>query len=141
MLVRSFMLSDYEAVNRLFEETLSEVCYEETIEAFARQISWDSELVLVAVNNENQPIGVMIGTIDRNKGYYYRIAVGLQYRGRGVAKALIRGLDQKFNRRGVSRIMISMDIHNQMLVPIYEALGYVETDFDHSAGRLKIVNG
>lgn len=141
MFVRSFMLSDYEAVNRLFEETLSEACYEETVEAFARQISWDSELVLVAVNNDSQPIGVLIGTIDNNKGYYYRIAVGLQFRGRGVAKALIKGLNKRFMQRKVSRILINMDVHNKMLEPIYEALGYEQNDFDHSANRLKIVNG
>lgn len=142
MHVRSFRLSDYAAVNHLFEETLSAECYEETVEAFARQISWDSELVLVAVNHDHQPVGVLIGTIDNNhKGYYYRIAVGLQSRGKGVAKLLIKGLKQKFMNRKVKKILINMDVHNQMHVPLYEALGYEEHDFHDATNRLRIVNG
>ena len=48
MKIRSFQLSDYRQVAELLEEVLSEECCEETMGAFARQLSWDSELVLVA---------------------------------------------------------------------------------------------
>jgi predicted N-acetyltransferase YhbS len=69
MLVRSFHLSDYVAVTELFKHVLTEDCYEETMEALTRQLSWDSELVLVAIKNE-QIVGVIIGTIDNYNGYY-----------------------------------------------------------------------
>lgn len=140
MLVRSFKLSDYVGVNRLFEEVLSQACYEETMEAFARQLSWDSELVLVAVEGE-EIVGVIIGTIDDNKGYYYRIAVSAGHRGKGIGKSLIQALRQRFVQRKVSKILITVDAHNEVVVPVYESMGYRPNDFDHSAHRLKIVNG
>jgi ribosomal protein S18 acetylase RimI-like enzyme len=138
--VRSFRLSDYIAVTQLFENVLSEACFEETMEALSRQLSWDSELVLVAVENE-EIIGVMIGTIDNNKGYYYRIAVAREHRGKGVAKALIQALRQRFLQRRVSKILITVDAHNEVVLPFYRSLGYRPNDFDHAAHRLKIVSG
>jgi len=78
MQIRSFQLSDYRYVAELLQEVLSKECCEETMDAFARQLSWDSELVLVATV-KGEIAGVLIGTIDQYKGYVYRIAVGKRY--------------------------------------------------------------
>ena len=60
---RSFIsfLSDYSEVTGLLAEVFSEECYRDTMEAFANQLSWDSELVMVAERN-NKVVGVIIGT-------------------------------------------------------------------------------
>jgi ribosomal protein S18 acetylase RimI-like enzyme len=141
MRVRSFKLSDYVAITQLFREVLSEACCEETLEAFARQLSWDSELVLVALNAEERIVGVIIGTIDNNKGYYYRIAVATDHQRKGIGKTLIQALKKRFVQRKVSKIAINVDLHNEVVLPVYESLGYRPNDFEHAAHRLKIVNG
>jgi len=141
MLIRSFKLSDYVAVTQLLMEVLSEACFEETMEAFARQLSWDCELVLVAVDAEDRIVGILIGTIDDNKGYYYRIAVAPDCRRKGIGKSLIQTMKQRFLQRKVSRILINADKHNEMVLPVYESLGYRANDFMRSTHRLKIVNG
>jgi len=140
MLVRSFQLSDYVSVTELFNNVLSEACYEETMEAFARQLSWDSELVLIATEND-QVVGVIIGTIDNHNGYYYRIAVSKQFQRRGIGKALIQSMRQRFLQRKVNRIMVTVDVHNETILPVYESLGYEAADFSRTAHRLSIVNG
>jgi ribosomal protein S18 acetylase RimI-like enzyme len=140
MLVRSFRLSDYISVTELFKHVLTESCYEETMEAFARQLSWDSELVLVAVENE-QLVGAIVGTIDNHNGYYYRIAVGQPYQRRGIGKTLIESMRQRFVQRKVRRIMVTVDVHNEMILPVYESAGYQAADFSRSAHHLSIVNG
>ncbi|WP_240417927.1 GNAT family N-acetyltransferase [Paenibacillus periandrae] len=140
MLVRPFQLSDYVSVTDLFKHVLSEACYDETMEAFARQLSWDSELVLVAAENE-QIVGVIVGTIDNHNGYYYRIAVSTEFQRRGYGKALIESMRQRFVQRKVRKIMITVDVHNEMVIPVYESAGYQDTDFSRSAHRLSIVNG
>jgi ribosomal protein S18 acetylase RimI-like enzyme len=140
MLVRPFQLSDYVSVTDLFKHVLSEACYDETMEAFARQLSWDSELVLVAAENE-QIVGVIVGTIDNHNGYYYRIAVSTEFQRRGYGKALIESMRQRFVQRKVRKIMITVDVHNEMVLPVYESVGYQDTDFSRSAHRLSIVNG
>lgn len=141
MLVRSFQLSDYASITSLLEEVLSVACVEETMDAFAKQLSLDSDLILVAVLNE-EIAGVIIGTIDqKNQGYYYRIAVSSQHQRRGIGKTLIESLKKRFQQRKVSKILITVDIHNEPILPLYEAVGYEATDFSRSYRHLRIVSG
>ena len=94
--VRSFQLADYQPVTELLETVLSEECYEQTMEAFARQLSWDSELVLVAAVGD-EIAGIMIGTIDNGRGYYYRIAVHPKYQRQGIGKTFDRLASSTFH--------------------------------------------
>lgn len=138
--IRSFQLSDYVEVTELLEDVLSEACYEETMKAFARQLSWDSELIMVA-EEDGRVVGIIVGTIDNHNGYYYRIAVSKAYRRRGIGKALIESLRTRFVLRKVRRIMVNVDVHNEVVLPLYESAGYHENDFSHAPHRLKIVAG
>jgi ribosomal protein S18 acetylase RimI-like enzyme len=138
--VRSFQLSDYVSVTQLLSSVLTEECFEETLGAFARQLSWDSELVMVA-EEDGRITGVIVGTIDNQNGYYYRIAVDAEYQRRGIGKSLIEGLRQRFQQRKVKRIMVTVDVHNEMVLPVYEKVGYQATDFSRAPHRLSIVNG
>lgn len=102
MIVRPIRLSDYASVSELLEEVLSEECYTDTIQALSKQLSWDSEVILVAENPKEagqRIAGMIIGTIDDHKGYYYRIAVARDYQGKGVGKQLIKALKKKFIER------------------------------------------
>ena len=140
MNVRTFQLSDYAPVTTLLRDSLSDDCYEETIKAFARQLSWDGGLVYVAEQN-SQIVGVIIGTIDNNDGYYYRIAVHPSHRRRGVGKAMIEALQGRFVQRKVKRILIPVDMHNEPVLPLYEALGYGISNFTKNFNKLSIVSG
>ena len=141
MNVRSFQLADYKPLTELLEEVLTEECYEQTMQAFARQLSWDSDLVIVAVNQTNEIAGMIIGTIDNNKGYYYRIAVSPDHRRKGVGKELVSALRQRFKARNVSKILITADEHNEPVLPLYESMGYAATDFFRAFQKLSIVTG
>lgn len=138
MNLRSFQLADSHSIPKLLQQVLSETCFEETIEAFARQLSWDCELVLVA-EKDDQLVGVIIGTIDNNNGYYYRIAVSEPYQRKGIGKALIEAMKQRFLQRKVNKIMVTVDTHNEIVLPVYESAGYHAGDFSRAAHRLSIV--
>jgi ribosomal protein S18 acetylase RimI-like enzyme len=140
MKVRSFQLSDYVTVTHLLEKVLPESCYDDTMEAFARQLSWDSELVLVA-EKDKSIVGIIIGTIDNNKGYFYRVAVHADHQRQGIGKTLIQTMKQHFVKRNVSKIFVAGDIHNQPFLPVYESAGYKVTDFTRVGQRLRIING
>lgn len=145
MNVRSFCLSDYLPATQLLKASLSDECCEKTLEAFARQLSLDGELVLVAeheeCSGEQTIVGLAIGTIDQNNGYYYRLAVHPGYRYQGVGKALVAGLEQKFQQRRVKNIMIAVDEHSEVVLPWFEALGYGAKDILRSLSKLRIVAG
>jgi len=141
MFVRPFQLSDYASITTLFSEVLSESCCEETMDAFAKQLSLDPELVLVSVVDD-EIAGIIIGTIDqRNQGYYYRIAVAKEHQRRGIGKTLINGLKKKFTQRKVSKILVTVDVHNEPILPVYEAVGYTDHNFSRSYRHLRIVSG
>jgi len=140
MIIRPFRLADHASVDRLLSELLSEECYEETIDALANQLSLDSGLILVA-EKDHQIVGVIIGTVDDNKAYYYRLAVHRDYRRQGIGQALIRSLDTRFRNRNVNKVMIALDRHNMHLRSFYEKLGFQAKDFISGILPLRIVNG
>src|SRR5690554_571300 len=123
MRVRTFRLSDYTGVTQLMSDVLSTSCYDATINALGKQLSWDSELVFVAENSTGI-VGVIIGTIDNNKGYYYRVAVNSEHQRMGIGKAMIQRLKKRFLFRKVKKILVSVDTYNESIIPLYESLGY-----------------
>lgn len=140
MIVRSFQLSDYVAITNLLEEVLSEQVPDHTMSAFARQLSWDSELVLVA-QDEQEIVGVMIGTIDKNKGYYYRVAVHPGHRRKGIAKSLIQTMRERFVKRGVYQILVTLDEYNESVFPVFQSAGCCPEDISRSFQKLSILTG
>ena len=139
MHIRPFRLSDHQAVSHLLSTVLSEECCHETMEALARQLSLDSELVLVAVDDQQRACGVIIGTVDHHYGFYYRLAVDWPYQGKGYGKALITALGERFMKRNVRKIWVAADEHNRPVLPLYESFGYYP--WDKPVQMLKIVNG
>ncbi|GIP19660.1 hypothetical protein J40TS1_53020 [Paenibacillus montaniterrae] len=140
MNVRSIQLADYRSIKELFEEVLSEEACEQTLVAFSRQLGWDSDLVIVAEADE-QIVGVIIGTIDNNKGYYYRIAIAQNYQQQGIDKELVHALKQRFDQKKVSKIYVTADEYNEPIFKLFESLGFATTDFIRSFQKLSIVSG
>jgi ribosomal protein S18 acetylase RimI-like enzyme len=140
MQIRSFQLSDYRFVAELLQEVLSEECCEETMGAFARQLSWDSELVLVA-ESAGSIAGVLIGTIDRQQGYVYRIAVQKDFQRQGVGRALVSNMKNRFSQRKVLKVLIAGDKHNELFRPFYDSLGLRSIDYVRLTQPLSIVAG
>lgn len=140
MLVRSFQLSDYGPITELLEQVLEGNTLDDTMIAFGRQLNWDSGLVLVAVE-DGSVIGVMIGTIQRNQGYYYRVAVHPDHRRRGIGQALIQSMKLRFQQRQIQRIMVPVDEYNERLLPVYEKAGCHQNDFNRTYGKLSILVG
>ncbi|WP_166245544.1 GNAT family N-acetyltransferase [Paenibacillus turpanensis] len=122
MYIRSFQLSDSAPVTELLREVLTEECCQETMAALTRQLSWDSELVVVAVEDE-LPVGIIIGTIEEGDGYFYRIAVHTDYQRRGIGRSLAKALQARFEQRKVKSVKVTADEHNEPILPLYAAVG------------------
>jgi ribosomal protein S18 acetylase RimI-like enzyme len=138
MHVRSFQLSDVSPVTELLKNALSEDCFENTMEPFSRQLSWDSDLIVVA-EEEGEIVGALIGTIEQNHGCYFRIAVHPEYRRRGIGRSLVSAMESRFQSRKVKGIFVAVDEHNAPALPLFEALGYDENQIFKSVRKLSIV--
>lgn len=120
------------------ESMLSGGSYSETLTALARQLKWDSELVLVA-EMEEQVVGLIIGTIENNRGVVYRLLVEELYQRQGIGSALIESIIKLFLVRKVSKTWVTADAYNEAVIPFYRAIGFGDSDFVKSTNRLSIV--
>lgn len=123
MLIRSFRLGDYSAINRIWRETNLDRSETESLDALATQLAWDSELVMVA-ERDGAVVGVVVGTIDGTRAYFYRLAVDPQEQGTGIGRKLVEALEARFRQRGVNRVLIMVNQDNEEVIPFYHSLGY-----------------
>lgn len=122
MNIRSFRLSDYAAIMDIWKRTKLEQKEMET-DGLAKQIAWDSELVMIAELDE-RVVGVIVGTIEGNRAYFYRLAVDPNYQSKGIGRELVDALEAKFEKRGATQIQIMVNQNNESVIPFYQSLGY-----------------
>lgn len=123
MKIRSFRLGDYAAITLIWRETGLESRERESLDDLAKQLAWDSELVLVA-EVDGKVVGVIVGTLDGTRAYFYRLAVDPNYQGHGVGKELVQALEKRFRQRGATQVIIMVNQDNKKVIPFYHNLGY-----------------
>ncbi|AKF93109.1 MULTISPECIES: GNAT family N-acetyltransferase [Brevibacillus] len=123
MIIRTFRLGDYAAITRIWQETELDRTDTETMDSLAKQLAWDSDLVMVA-EEDGEVVGVIVGTIDGTRAYFYRLAVSLSSQGRGIGRKLVEALENRFHQRGVNQILIMVNQANERVLPFYQAMGY-----------------
>ena len=69
-------------------------------------------------------VGSVMGGYDGHRGSAYYLGVHPDYRGRGIANALINRLEKKLIARGCPKIQIMVREDNDTVVEMYEKLGY-----------------
>lgn len=128
MIIRPFRLGDYAAIARIWEYTGLEQLEGKTLDYLAKQLAWDSELVMVA-EEDGEVVGVVVGTIDGSRAYFYRLAVLPEKQGLGIGQQLVKAIEERFRQRGVSQILIMVNQDNQDVIPFYHSLGYETQKF------------
>ncbi|AUM63703.1 MULTISPECIES: GNAT family N-acetyltransferase [Brevibacillus] len=123
MIIRTFRLGDYAAITRIWQETELNRTDTETMDSLAKQLAWDSDLVMVA-EEDGEVVGVIVGTIDGTRAYFYRLAVSRSSQGRGIGRKLVEALENRFHQRGVNQILIMVNQANEQVLPFYQAMGY-----------------
>lgn len=123
MIIRTFRLGDYAAITRIWQETELDRTDMETMDSLAKQLAWDSDLVMVA-EEDGEVVGVIVGTIDGTRAYFYRLAVTLSSQGLGIGRKLVEALENRFHQRGVNQILIMVNQANERALPFYQNMGY-----------------
>ncbi|MOA59399.1 Acetyltransferase YpeA [compost metagenome] len=65
-----------------------------------------------------------MGGYDGHRGSAYYLGVHPDYRGRGIANALINRLEKKLIARGCPKIQLMVREDNDTVIEMYEKLGY-----------------
>lgn len=92
-----------------------------------RKLNHDPDLFLVA-EVAGEVVGSIMGGYDGHRGAAYYLGVHPDYRGRGIANALISRLEKKLIARGCPKINLMVRGDNDAVISMYEKLEYEMQD-------------
>ncbi|NIH15740.1 GNAT family acetyltransferase [Serratia symbiotica] len=119
MEIRVFRQDDFEEVITLWEWCDLLRPWNDPEMDIERKLNHDADLFLVA-----EVGGEVVGGYDGHRGSAYYLCVHPDYRGRGIANALISRLEKKLIARGCPKIQLMVSEDNDSVVDMYEKLGY-----------------
>lgn len=133
--IRVFRQDDFEAVIILWERCDLLRPWNDPEMDIERKQNHDPDLFLVAEVG-GEVVGSVMGGYDGHRGSAYYLGVHPDYRGRGIANALINRLEKKLMARGCPKIQLSVREENDTVIDMYEKLGYEIQDITSLGKRL-----
>ncbi|CAI0728997.1 Acetyltransferase YpeA [Serratia quinivorans] len=123
MEIRVFRQDDFEEVITLWERCDLLRPWNDPEMDIERKLNHDPGLFLVAEVG-GEVVGSVMGGYDGHRGSAYYLGVHPDYRGRGIANALINRLEKKLIARGCPKIQLVVREDNDTVIEMYEKLGY-----------------
>ncbi|UNK29512.1 GNAT family acetyltransferase [Serratia plymuthica] len=123
MEIRVFRQDDFEEVITLWERCDLLRPWNDPEMDIERKLNHDPDLFLVAEVG-GEVVGSVMGGYDGHRGSAYYLGVHPDYRGRGIANALISRLEKKLVARGCPKIQLVVREDNDTVIEMYEKLGY-----------------
>ncbi|WP_027409132.1 GNAT family N-acetyltransferase [Anoxybacteroides tepidamans] len=96
---------------------------EETVESIQQVLESGKEQALLYFDGK-RPIGMVRFTLDETSLYFFRLSVRPDSRGKGIAKAMLRALEQYAKEHGCYEIRCSVRLSLTKNVRLYESMGY-----------------
>ena len=127
MEIRVFRQDDFEEVITLWERCDLLRPWNDPEMDIERKLNHDPDLFLVAEVG-GEVVGSVMGGYDGHRGSAYYLGVHPDYRGRGIANALVNRLEKKLIARGCPKINLMVRAENDAVVSMYEKLGYEISD-------------
>ena len=126
MEIRSLSVAEYDAVIELWKRAglPFKAKGRDGREHMSKELRENPDLFLGAYEEE-ELIGVIVGTDDGRKGWINRLAVLPEYRHVGVARALIASCEEAFRKRG-RRIICRLVEDNFESLELFKKAGYVK---------------
>ncbi|HEY1847179.1 MAG TPA: GNAT family acetyltransferase [Buttiauxella sp.] len=127
MEIRVFRQDDFEEVITLWERCDLLRPWNDPEMDIERKLQHDADLFLVAEVG-GEVVGSLMGGYDGHRGSAYYLGVHPEFRGRGIANALLSRLEKKLIARGCPKIHIMVREENDLVIGMYERLEYEQQD-------------
>lgn len=127
MEIRVFRQDDFEEVITLWERCDLLRPWNDPEMDIERKLNHDADLFLVA-EVAGEVVGSLMGGYDGHRGSAYYLGVHPEFRGRGIANALLSRLEKKLTARGCPKIQIMVREENDLVIGMYERLEYEQQD-------------
>jgi ribosomal protein S18 acetylase RimI-like enzyme len=121
--IRACRLEDIDAVLELWRQAGATPGVTDNADDLRRAVTESRASVLVAEAG-GQIVGSVIGTFDGWRGNIYRLAVHPDYRRRGIARALVAGVEKRLAQQGAKRITALVEKDHPWAMTFWEAVGY-----------------
>jgi len=127
MEIQRLTINDYEEMVRLWlrAKLPFKPKGRDSKEAIAVQMKANPDFFLGAFEDNNL-IGTVIISCDTRKGWINRLAVDLDYRHRGIAKALIAESERTLRKHGIRIFCVLIEDYNATSKKLFNECGYVE---------------
>lgn len=96
-------------------------------EEIGKQMAMDPEMFLGCFVG-NELAGVVIGSYDSRKGWINRLAVVPEHRKKGIAKALVRKIEETLKAKGFRIIGVLIERESEESMRLFSKAGYVKHD-------------
>ncbi|MBD2809959.1 GNAT family acetyltransferase [Xenorhabdus sp. Vera] len=123
MEIRVFRQDDFEAVITLWDRCDLINSGNDPELDIERKITHDADLFLVA-EVAGEVVGSVMGGYDGHRGHAYYLGVHPEFRGRGIANALVSRLEKKLLARGCPSILIMVPEENDATICMCEKMEY-----------------
>jgi ribosomal-protein-alanine N-acetyltransferase len=123
MLIRDATAED---INQILE--IEEYCYDNPWprEAFEEEIENQELGIGVVAEDDGIIVGFFTGLVVAGELQLHNIAVHPDYRGQGIARALMETVDQYGVERNCDRVLLEVRKDNEIANRLYLSLGYEE---------------
>lgn len=121
--IRSFAVSDTDAVVSLWQETGLTRPWNNPYQDINRKLSVQPELFLVAVAGETVVGSVMAG-YDGHRGWLYYLASDPARRGEGIGRRLVEAAEERLLAMGCPKVQLMVRPENNVAQGFYGSLGY-----------------
>jgi N-acetylglutamate synthase len=91
--------------------------------SIARQLQANRDSYLGAFDGTSL-VGAVLGTQDTRKGWINRLAVHPDYRGRGLAKRLVKACERVLRSEGLEMFAALIEPENEASAGLFRSLGY-----------------
>jgi ribosomal protein S18 acetylase RimI-like enzyme len=127
VIIRKMTIKDYEPLVALWKK--GDLPYRpqgrDSKQHIAQQLRQRTSLYYVA-EQEGTIIGAILGTHDGRKGWINRLVVAPAYRKKGIAKRLVREVEQHLTVAGIDIIASLVEAENEVSENVFERLGYTK---------------
>jgi len=125
MIIRELTMKDYDALIRLWNDAglLYKPQGRDKRDNIERQLKQSNTLYLIA-EIDNRIVGSILGTHDSRKGWINRLAVSPSHRREGLAKRLVKEIEDRFSELGIDIMACMVEDWNTMSLQVFERLGY-----------------
>lgn len=128
MRIRPFEPADTEDVVALWEKAGLTRPWNDPRKDIARKLAVQAELFVVAVDDDEGIIGVVMAGYDGHRGWMNYLAVDPHLQGAGIGRALVEHVEDALLALGCPKVNLQVRSSNAQLVAFYSHLGYAIDD-------------